>query len=191
MRQQNLIEMHEFLKRILREMDESGQQGFEIQSMVRGMSDQIQKMIESFAKLAGDAMINLRAAVMSHQGDEGAMQVEHGLTHAVNQAADALARLKMELDALVDKLGMGGMGTGMGSGMGGMGMGGGMDGDPTMGGAGMDPSMQGGDMGAPGMEAGGMPPDASGMPAGPDMGAAPTPEVPGGQVQPERARKKA
>jgi hypothetical protein len=197
MRQQTLYEMHETLANMLREFDQGGQEQFEITSMVRNMSDTVQKMIEQFAKLAGDAMINLRAAVMTQQGDEGAMKVEHGLTNAVNQAADALARLKVELDNLVDQLNvppdMGGLGNG---GMGGD-MGGGPGGD--MGGA------PGGDMGADmggGMGAAGGAPDMGaggpGMPAndnmpqgGPAANAAPGGMPPAGAMEPERPRKKA
>lgn len=188
MRQKSLVEMHQILNQILLEFDAAGQESFEIVSMVRGMSENVQAMIEKFAKIAGDAMINLRAAVMTQSGDEGAMKVEHGLTNAVNQAADSLARLKVQLDLLVDELGND-TGTDLDMGMG-MGMGSGMN---QMGGA--QPNMDGGDMGnnmpvEPGME----PDMAAGQP-GADMGAPapemPAPMPPGGGVQPERPRKKA
>jgi hypothetical protein len=193
MRLQSLFEMHEILNRMITEADMADQESFEIVSMVRGMSENVQGMIEKFAKLAGDAMINLRAAVMTQRGDEGAMKVEHGLTNAVNQAADALARLKVELDNLVHELGTDSMGMDMG--MGGMGMGdqmGGAPGGPGMGGPEMGgDQMGGGDMAAePGM--GG--PDMGAEPGadmGGDMNAAPPAGVPGGGVQPERPRKKA
>jgi hypothetical protein len=190
MRQQPLIEMHQILNKMLFEFDAGGQENFAILSMLRGMSDNVQAMIEKFAKIAGDAMINLRAAVMSQSGDEGAMKVEHGLTQAVNQAADALARLKVEMDNLVNELQlppgsdigtMGGMG-GMGGGdtMGGGDMGGDMGGGEAMPGA--DDSMPAGPMGAGGEMAG----------AGAEMGAGPPAGMPPGEgMQPERPRKKA
>jgi hypothetical protein len=183
MRQQTLVEMHQILNQMLREFDEGGQEQFEIASMVRGMSDNVQAMIEKFAKLAGDAMINLRAAVMTQQGDEGAMKVEHGLTQAINGAADSLARLKVELDSLGGELGMSSSGIPMGGNNGGNNPNGGMDdmgaGDPNMGGGapmdGMNPAPGGDEMAPPEdpMAAGGVPPMAP----------------PGGA--PERPRKKA
>ncbi len=195
MRMQSLYEMREIFNKMLFEFDMAGQENFEIVSMVRGMSENVQSMIEKFAKLAGDAMINLRAAVMTQSGDEGAMKVEHGLTQAVNQAADALARLKVELDNLTGELQMppgtaagmmggsemaGSMGGGGDMGMGGGDMGaGGEMGGPEMGG--------GAEMGAePGAEMGAEPAAGGEMAAGPPAG------VPGqGVGQPERPRKKA
>jgi hypothetical protein len=191
MRQQTLVEMHEILNQMLREFDESGQEQFEIISMVRSMSENVQGMIEKFAKLAGDAMINLRAMVMTKSGDEGAMKVEHGLTASVNGAADALARLKVELDNLVAELNLppsdldqtGGMG--MDQGMGGMDQG--MGGD--MGAGGMDQGMgqdQGMDQGMGGDMAAN---DNAAQMGGAANAAQP---MPGGEnIQPERPRKKA
>jgi hypothetical protein len=189
MRQQTLYEMHQTLNGLLREFDQGGQEQFEIISMVRNMSENVQAMIEKFAKLAGDAMINLRAMVMTKSGDEGAMKVEHGLTQAVNNCADALARLKVQLDGLTSELDvpptdLGAMGGDPGMGGGDPSMGG--AGDPSMGGG--DPSMGGDDPGAdpnappggaapPGMPPGGAPPPGGGA-APPAMPPASPPERP-------------
>lgn len=185
MRQRTMYEMHQTLQGMLREFEEGGQEQFEIVQMVHGMGESVQKMIEQFAKLAGDAMINLRAAVMTQRGDEGAMRVEHGLTSAVNQAADSLARLKVELDNLTselnvppDQLG----GDMMGGGAGAMGGAPPMGGDPSMGG---DPAAAGGDPNAAPMD-----PNAPPVPAG--AGAPPAgPAIPpaAGGLEPERAKK--
>lgn len=186
MRQQTLIEMQQVLNQMLREFDESGQEQFEIQSTARTMEETVQSMIEKFAKLAGDAMINLKAMVLTKMGDEAAMKVEHGLTQSVNATADALARLKMDITSLIADL-QGHQQTDFGDmgGMGGqpdMGMGGEMGG-PEMGGA------PGADMGA-----GGMPANDNAAQMGGAANAEPMPgaPVPGaGAMEPERPRKKA
>ena len=184
MRQQTLTEMHEILNQILREFDEGGQEQFEIISMVRNMSENVQAMIEKFAKLAGDAMINLRAMVMTRSGDEGAMKVEHGLTQAVNNCADALARLKVQLDDLTGQLDIPPQTDMMnGGGMGAMGGAPGMGAGPEMGG-----DMGGGEMGGPAM--GAEPPMGGGAPGmAPEQGAAPGGAMPP-EMPPERARKR-
>lgn len=119
------------------------------------------------------------------------MKVEHGLTASVNGAADALARLKVELDNLVAELNLppsdldqtGGMG--MDQGMGGMDQG--MGGD--MGAGGMDQGMgqdQGMDQGMGGDMAAN---DNAAQMGGAANAAQP---MPGGEnIQPERPRKKA
>lgn len=184
MRQQTLTEMHQIMTQMLREFDESGQEQFEITSTGRTMSDTVQSMIEKFAKLAGDAMINLKAMVLTKLGDEAAMKVEHGLTQSVNQTADALARLKVDIDTLVKDLSSH-QPTDFGGGMDGMDMG--MGGQPDMNAMGGDPNADMGGSPAPDMAAGGAPePDMGGAPA-PDMAAAP----PAGGIAPERPRKKA
>lgn len=104
MRQQTLVEMHEILNGILREFDMAGQEQYEIISMARSMSDGMQAMIEKLAKITGDGIINLKAMVMTKMGDEAAMKVEHGITQPLNQCADAMARLKANLDSLVNEL---------------------------------------------------------------------------------------
>ncbi len=104
MRQQSLLEMHEILNRMLQEMDDNGQAHYEIISMARGMSENVQGMIEKLAKITGDAIINLKAMAMSTLGDSAAMKVEHGITQPLNQCADAMARLKANLDNLVNEL---------------------------------------------------------------------------------------
>lgn len=104
MRQQTLVEMHEILNGILREFDAAGQEQYEIISMARSMSDGMQAMIEKLAKITGDGIINLKAMVMTKMGDEAAMKVEHGITQPLNQCADAMARLKANLDSLVNDL---------------------------------------------------------------------------------------
>ncbi len=104
MRQQSLLEMHEILNRMLQEMDDNGQAHYEIISMARGMSENVQGMIEKLAKITGDAIINLKAMAMATLGDSAAMKVEHGITQPLNQCADAMARLKANLDNLVNEL---------------------------------------------------------------------------------------
>ncbi len=192
MRQQTLLEMHEILNRMLREMDDHGQAQFEIISMARSMSENVQGMIEKLAKITGDAIINLKSMAMATMGDEAAMKVEHGITQPLNQCADALARLKANLDNLVSELENhvpsdldqgGGMD---GSAMGGDPMGGDPNADPNaMGG---DPSAMGGappmDDGSGGMPGGAPPATGSGMPGGDGSGGIP-PEMP-----PERPRKR-
>jgi hypothetical protein len=188
MRQQTLYEMHQSLNAMLREFDESGQESYEIISTARQASEMVQGMIEKFAKLAGEVMINLKAMVLTKLGDEAAMKVEHGLTSSVNATADALARLKVDIDGLVQDLTnhspsdldqMGGQG-----------------GDPSMGGG--DPSGMGGDpsMGGGDDMGGGMPPaanDNGAMPPAandnaPPAGGAPAMPAPGA-IEPERPRK--
>jgi hypothetical protein len=188
MRQQTLNEMHEILNNLLLEFDATGQEQFEIVSMARNMSENMQAMIEKLAKLTGDGIINLKAMVMTKMGDEAAMKVEHGITQPLNQCADAMARLKANLDALVNELQnhqpsdldqMGGQ-------MGPDGM------PPDMGG------MEGGDMGMAANDNAAQ----MGAPANDNMdqmgGAAnAVPAAPGAipgtdnMIQPERARKKA
>lgn len=184
MRQQTLTEMHEILNGLLLEFDTAGQEQYEIISMARSMSDGMQAMIEKLAKITGDGIINLKAMVMTKMGDEAAMKVEHGITQPLNQCADAMARLKANLDSLVNELSnhqpsdldQGGMGGGMPGGA-----------PDAMGGAdmGADPGMgdgMGDEMGANDNMPGGMPAAndnmAGGMPAANPM-------------EPERPRKKA
>lgn len=192
MRQQSLTEMHHVLNQMLREFDDGGQEQYDIISTTRTMSETVQSMIEKFAKLAGDALINLKAMVLTKIGDEAAMKVEHGLTASVNQAADSLARLKVDIDALVSDLtnhqptDFGDMNN----------MGGGMDMNaPDAGGAGGMGGMGGDEMGGadPGadMAPGSMPP-ANDNAAQMGGAANAMPAMPGAQnMEPERPRKKA
>lgn len=189
MRQQTLLEMHEILNQMLREMDDGGQAHFEIISMARSMSENVQGMIEKLAKLTGDAIINLKSMAMASMGDEAAMKVEHGITQPLNQCADALARLKANLDNLVFELENhepsdldGGMGGGMGGDMGG----GGMGADDGMGGG--SPPMDDGSGAPPPMDDAGGAGNAGapGAPAAP--GGAPAPMAP--EMPPERPRKR-
>lgn len=182
MREQTLVEMHQILNNLLEFSDNAGQEQFEIVQMARNMSENMQAMIEKLAKLTGDGIINLKAMVMTKMGDEAAMKVEHGITQPLNQCADAMARLKANLDALVNELQnhrpsdldqTGGMGGDM------------MGGDPGA-------DMSGGDMNG---EA--MPGADDAMPAGPVGAGAGAPPVapeaaavmPPAQMEPERARK--
>jgi len=186
MREQTLVEMQQILVNLLEFQDTGGQEQFEIVSMARNMSENMQAMIEKLAKLTGDGIINLKAMVMTKMGDEAAMKVEHGITQPLNQCADAMARLKANLDALVNELQnhvpsdldqTGGMpGADMG-GMPGADMGADMSGAGDM----------GGDMGG---EA--MPGADDSMPGGPMGGAAPAAApagMPPAQMEPERPRK--
>lgn len=180
MRQQTLVEMHEILNQILYEFDAAGQEQYEIITMARGMSDGMQAMIEKLAKITGDGIINLKAMVMTKMGDEAAMKVEHGITQPLNQCADAMARLKANLDSLVNELQnhqpsdldqTGGMpGADMGMGAPGADMGAGVD-------AGVGGDMSGGDMAAnDNMPGGQMPAANDNMPGA--MPAAAAPERP-------------
>ena len=188
MRQQTLNEMHEIWNQILTEFDQGGAEQFEIVQMARNMSENMQAMIEKLAKLTGDGIINLKAMVMTKMGDEAAMKVEHGITQPLNQCADAMARLKANLDALVSDL-QNHQPSDLDQ----------MGGQPMPGADGMPTDQMGGDMG--GVDpANGM---AMGDPTGaPDMGAA-APATPGAPAMagavpgtdnmpmaPERARKK-
>lgn len=191
MRKQTVSEMRQLFQYNLQEMYEGSAENFDIMSTTSTMSETVQAMIEKFAKLAGDALINLKAMVLTKLGDEAAMKVEHGLTQSVNNAADALAHLKVDIDALNSDLqghsapGLSGMGGGMGGdpSMGGNPqMGGGdpsMGGDPQMGGG--DPSMGGDDMGMPAND------NAAQMGGGANAAMPPPP----GTIEPERPRKKA
>jgi hypothetical protein len=184
MRNKTINEMHYLFQKLLEMNEEGGAEKFEIISYSRSLSEEIQSLIDKFAKIAGETIISFKSQVLTVMGDEAAMKVEHSITAPINQAADALSRLKANVDRLIIELEQhqdsgleqtGGMDDGTMSGGDGMG---GMPNDPNdmMGGPDQGPGAAGG--------AGGPPPPGGDMNAGPNM-------PPGGSsnIMPERAKK--
>jgi hypothetical protein len=179
MREQTLVEMHQILNNLLEYMDTGGQEQFEIVSLARGMSDNMQAMIEKLAKLTGDGIINLKAKVMTTMGDEAAMKVEHGITQPLNQCADAMARLKANLDSLVNEL--------QNHQPSDLDQTGGMPGSDMMAGAPGDDMMPGADDSMPAGPVGGD--MAAAQPAMAGVNPAAAAAMPTAQMEPERPRK--
>ena len=141
MRNQTIAEMRGRFNHIMTSLQEGEMEQFEVIQAVQAISKQLDNILSDIGKISGEQLLTLKDNARTALGDQAADQIDQALTGPINDAADAISRLRASVNKAVVSLEQ--QATGGGFGGNGMDMGGGDLGTP------MD-AMGGGDLGGMG-----------------------------------------
>lgn len=104
MRKLDIQEMRDRFADLLVQLNEGEVEKAEVILQGREIVDKIQGMIEDLGKLAGEGVLRLKDMARSAIGDNAASQIEQAVTQPLNQAADTLSKLKVQMDQAISGL---------------------------------------------------------------------------------------
>lgn len=116
MRNQTIAEMQGRFNNIMTNLQEGEMEQFEVIQAIQAIEAQLDNVLKDLGKISGEQLLTLKDNARTSLGDAAADQIDQALTGPINDAADAISRLRASVKKAVTQLEqqtMGGMGNGM------------------------------------------------------------------------------
>ena len=104
MRNQTIAEMQGRFNNIMTNLQEGEMEQFEVIQAIQAIESQLDNVLKDLGKISGEQLLTLKDNARTSLGDAAADQIDQALTGPINDAADAISRLRASVNKAVSSL---------------------------------------------------------------------------------------